>query len=518
MKLRPILSYLGLAWSLAAFAQAPTIEWQKCLGGSDGDFGQRIRPTADGGYVLLGSSTSTDGQVQGAHGNEDVWLVKLNASGDIQWQRALGGSDGDESNDLTVCSDGGYLILGSTVSTDGDVMTNDTVGLIQAWVVKLDTSGTIEWEQCYGVMGGAIPYAILETSGGGYALTANVGTVDQADDTWLAKLDSAGTILWERTYGGSSSDIITAMQQTVDGGYILAGVTASNDGDVWGLHNSEDGWVVKVDASGNIEWQRALGGSFIDTFMGVHQAIDGGYLAVGYTHSTDGDVTGWHEGYDPWEGYPYPDGWVVKLSAAGVIEWQRALGGTDFDSFWGSAYSTDGLLTLVGEAYSDDGNVSIQHGAGDLWVAQLNAFGTLQWQRSLGGTELDHGNGAAFCGDGSTVLTGFTSSVDGDASGNHGGADAWVVKLAGNSAGIAAHSTVGFAINPVPAADELYITAAAPLRNERLTLTDALGREVLRASMTGTSHTLAVGDLPRGVYVVTLRTGTAISTQRVVLE
>ena len=143
-------------------------------------------------------------------------------------------------------------------------------------------------------------------------MTGNHGS----HDYWVVKLDAAGNILWQKALGGTGTDVAQAITASADGGYVVAGYTGSTNGDVTGNHGSSDYWVVKLDAAGNILWQKALGGTGIDQAYAITASADGGYV-VGYTQSNDGDVTGNHGGNDYW---------VVKLDAAGNILWQKAPG------------------------------------------------------------------------------------------------------------------------------------------------------------------------------------------------
>jgi hypothetical protein len=173
----------------------PTIQWQKCLGGSYIDGATSIQTTGDGGYIIAGSTYSNDGDVSGNHGNRDAWVVKLTSIGSIQWQKYLGGTNPDEASSIQSTSDGGYILAGSTFSIDGDVLGNH--GAADAWVVKLSSQGAIQWQKCL---------------------------------------------------GGTDIDFGHCIQSTIDGGYIIAGETYSNDGDVSGNHGHDDVWVVKLNA------------------------------------------------------------------------------------------------------------------------------------------------------------------------------------------------------------------------------------------------------------------------------
>ncbi|MBN1322678.1 MAG: hypothetical protein JW986_01575, partial [Methanotrichaceae archaeon] len=237
------------------------LDWQRCLGGSSDDYVNSIQPTPDGGYIMAGGTYSNDGDVSGNHGGNDIWMVKLDQSGNLLWQKCLGGSDYDYVNSIQATTDGGYIMAGQTYSNDGDVSGNH--GGYDIWVVKLDQNGDIQWQKCL---------------------------------------------------GGSDYDYVSSIQATPDSGYIMAGGTYSNDGDVSGYHYGSDVWAVKLDQNGNIQWQRCLGGNGSEYANSILATPDGGYIMAGQTYSNDGDVLGNHGN---------SDAWAVKLDQNGNIQWQR---------------------------------------------------------------------------------------------------------------------------------------------------------------------------------------------------
>jgi len=238
----------------------------------------------------------------------------------IEWQKSLGGSANEKAHSIQQTFDGGFIITGWTRSNNGDVS---------------------------GYHGG--------------------GSCD-AGDYWVVKLDaeSPSSIVWQKCLGGSLGDAANSIQQTTDGGYVVVGFTNSNDGDVSGNHGLSDYWVVKLDALGDIVWQKCLGGHSSDGASSIQQTTDGGYIVAGFTNSNDGDVSGNHG---------LSDYWVVKLNSSGSIEWQRCLGGSDYDGAYFIQQTTDSGYVIAGLSYSNDGDVSGNHGGEDYWVVKLNAGG-----------------------------------------------------------------------------------------------------------------------------------------------
>lgn len=302
-----------------------------------------------------------------------MWVVKLNAAGDIQWEKTLGGSHFDSATSIQQTTDGGYILAGGTMSNDGDVTGGHEAGFSDMWIVKLDADGEIDWDT---TLGGSMDEAaidIQQTADGGYIL---VGITNSDDwnivgsqgngDIRVIKLNSDGSVNWEKALGGSDYDSASSIRQTADGGYILTGFTASNDGDVSGNHGDLDGWVVKLDASGNVEWKKTLGGSAFDYASSIRQTTDGGYIVSGSTRSNDGDVSGNHGAAGT------EDAWVVKLDDAGNILWQKTLGGNAFDIGYDIRQTADGGYIMTGSSESNDGDISGNHGDLDMWVVKLS--------------------------------------------------------------------------------------------------------------------------------------------------
>ncbi len=275
-------------------------------------------------------SISDNIEISDNHGGFDFWIVKLDRSGIIQWHKSLGGHRAEEARSVQQTADGGYIVAGSTRSNDGDVSGNHGFEWpTDSWIVKLDASGTIQWQKCLGGSKTERANSIQQTADGGYIVAgytdSNDGDVSGNhgdDDSWIVKLDESGSIQWQKSLGGSEWEKPYSIQQTTDGGYIVAASTRSNDGDVSGYHGEGDNWIVKLDGLGTIQWQKSLGGSEWENPYSIQQTTDGGYIVAGSTMSNDGDVSGYHG---------QVDSWIVKLDESGGIQWQKSLGGSGFD-------------------------------------------------------------------------------------------------------------------------------------------------------------------------------------------
>jgi predicted secreted protein len=245
------------------------MQWNKTYGGSGNDYASDLVRTSDGGYALAGYTNSF-----GA-GGYDAWLVKTDASGNMQWNKTYGGIFDDAASRLVQTSDGGYALAGWTASFGGG-------GWENPWLIKTDSAGNMQWNKVYvGPSPSGQAYAFVQTSDGGYAL-AGFTTVFGAGgfDAYLIKTDSAGNMQWSKTYGGTGKDVAYALVQTSDGGYALAGWTNS-----FGA-GGYDFWLVKTDSNGNMQWNKTYGGTSDDVAYALVQTSDGGYALAGLTNNS----------------------------------------------------------------------------------------------------------------------------------------------------------------------------------------------------------------------------------------
>ena len=408
------------------FSQAPfQVEWEKSLGGSAADFAYSIDPTEDGGFVVAGNTSSTDGDVTDNHGQTDVWVVKLDDDGQISWKKALGGTSFDGANDIKQTNDGGYIVAGYTASNDEDVFGNH--GGRDFWIVKLDAFGNISWQNTVGGNSTEVAHSIDQTSDGGFiamGYTASfagdvIGNHGEID-IWVVKFDASGNISWQKCLGGTSSEEGYEIEQCEDGGYIVVGGSQSNDGDVNGNYGSSDYWVVKLDATGEITWEKNYGGSFNDMAHSVDQSNDGGFLISGISSSSNGDVSAANGGRDYW---------VIKIDSSGNLLWEKSLGGNGTDVCYAISQTPDGGSIVAGISTSLDGIISGNHGEEDYWIIKLDASGNVSWQQMLGGSSTDDPKSIQPTSDGGYILSGYSYSNDGDLSRNQGSSDFWVVKL-----------------------------------------------------------------------------------------
>lgn len=502
---RLFASIAVFAFTELAIAQtAPNIDWQKSFGGSNTEIKESgkepgpttVQYTTDGGYVLVGTSNSNDGDVSGNKGGRDIWAVKISNSGTLQWQKSLGGSQDDRGYSVKQTTDGGYIIAGTTRSNDGDV--TGYHNWEDYWVIKLDSNGNIQWQKAYGGNQDDEARSIIQTTDGGYIVAGFSNSTDGdvtgnkgGFDHWIVKLNSSGTIEWQKSYGGGQDDRAYAIQQTADG-YIFGGTARSTDGDVTGYKGWEDYWVVKIDNAGTIQWQKTLGGSKDDIARSIIQTADGSYIVAGYSNSTDGDITGNKGGFDHW---------VVKLDNNGGLVWQKNFGGSQDDRGYSLEKASDGNILLAGNARSNDGDVTGFHNWEDDWIIKFNNSGVLLWEKILGGSQDDSAHSIAQTPDG-IIVSGYTNSTDGDITFNHGDFDLWVIKLKGETMGVQDVNNKNIVLSPNPVKDVLNISNVTGVEN--ISIYNTSGQLIKEVGKN--TNQISFSEMTPAVYMVKITT------------
>jgi len=385
------------------------LQWKKLYGGSDLEEAFSIQLTSDGGYVVAGFAKSNDGDVSGHQGDFDAWVVKLDSAGEMQWQKCLGGTGWEDALDIQQTAEGGYIVAGRSGTPNGDVTVNH--GSLDFWVVKLSNTGQIEWQKSLGGSFLDLAHSVSQTSDGGYIVAGgsnspdgDVSNVHGNSDYWVVKLNFEGKIEWQKALGGTGTERANDIHQTQDGGYIVIGQSRSHNGDVSGNHGGFDYWVVKLNGTGAIEWQKALGGSGEDYGRAIEQTDDNGYVAIGLAGSFDGDVLGNDGG---------ADFWVVKLSETGEIQWQKTLGGSMAETGHAVKQTKDGGFILAGDAWSNDGDVTGVQGKTDIWVVKLSPVSTSTSAPTLLPLEIFPNPAAQYISIKSPALSGIISLEEG---------------------------------------------------------------------------------------------------------
>jgi len=419
---------------LVPIALTGEVEWQKTFGGTGDDIARGIIETTDGGYAVIGYTNSIDGDITDKQLQEnDFWVLKLDTDGKIQWQKTYGGSGDDQGRAIIQTFDGGYAITGPSKSADGDGSNNE--GQHDHWVVKLDAQGNILWEKSHGFSGHDHSRSILQTNDGGYFIggyldvTASGGLGNETITTkhgvgefWAQKLDATGNLEWRRYFGGTNNDRIFKVLQAHDGNFLLIGSSESEDFDINNGNGSYDVWVIKIDTKGNMLWEKSFGGSGIDNGHSAVKTNDGNYIIAGAAISNDGDISN-NKGNS--------DVWAIKIDDNGNMLWEKSFGGSGFDAAFAIAKSVRSFdsYVIAGNSKSSNGDTTLNNGENDFWVFKIDNSGKLLFEKSLGGSGLDFAYGVVETSDQKIVVVGETESTDKDITSNHGGKDIWIVKI-----------------------------------------------------------------------------------------
>ncbi|ESU25034.1 hypothetical protein FEDK69T_02230 [Flavobacterium enshiense DK69] len=500
--------FIGLLLSFLSYSQ-PAIQWQKNYGGSADDYGNSICQASDGGYLISGMTGSNDGDVTGFHGDYDCWIAKINSTGTIQWKRTFGGSGLDDINSIQQTLDGGYILAGSTNSSDGDITNNH--GGYDCWVIKLNSSGTVVWQKTFGGTGWESVLSIQQTSDGGYVFAGysgsangDVTSVYGGTNFWVVKLNPSGTIQWQKTFGGNGQDYARSIQQTADSGYIVAGESNSTDGDITTNGGGYNGWIVKLSATGIIQWQRTLGGDNADSIYCVRQTSDGGYILVENS---------------------YDNIYIHKLNANGIPQWYEIAGGSGADTPYDMQQTVDGGYIVAGVTSSTDGDVTGNHGGYDYWVIKFDATGGILWQKTLGGSGDDRAFAIQKTSDGGYIIAGMSNSTNGDILDNKGDYDYWIVKLSVDPLSVNDFQPENSFIiypNPISGSSTISFSLSQP-ENVSVTLFDLNGRIVenlFEGNLdSGDKHIDMNADhLRSGTYLIQIKIGNHYKTQKLVVR
>ena len=391
-------------------------------GGSLSDLSSSLEPTSDYGYVFCAITTSTDGDLSGGSGGEDGWILKADNTGAIQWSVKYGGTNIDHLYDIQETSDGGFIAVGRTNSSE---LPNHR-GSNDAWVLKVDGIGNTQWQTLFGSSITEELFAVIQSTNDSYIvaglsmgsdgdITDNQGGIDLL----LAKLDDSGNLLWLETYGGPGTDVAYDLKQTFDNGFIIAGFTTGAGGDVAQNQGGEDVWAIKTDASGRLIWEQSFGSSGNERAFGVDLASDGGFYLAGHSSASGGDVS---------ENKGHNDFWIVKLDQNGSLVWEKSFGGSSNERALDIASTKNGNLIIAGHTNSTDGDVSSpSKGNQDIWVIKLNDNGILLWEKVFGGSSLDQPESIIELPTGGIGIGGFSQSANGDIINNRGSNDAFII-------------------------------------------------------------------------------------------
>ena len=356
------------------------LNYIKSFGGSNDDEANDIINTSDGGFMVIGSSTSSDGLIQNKMGLEsDIILMKFDSDKSIEWVKNYGGSRDDRGQSVVEVSGIGYALLGYSMSNDGDASNNE--GFHDNWVILIDSKGDIIWEKSYGFSGHDHAYNIIKTKDGNLFFN---GFLDVTASRGLGSTKKVGKSI---------------------------------------KHGVGEFWCHKIDLDGNILWRKYFGGTNNDRSYDSVETSDGDFLIVGSSESNDIDISSPKGSYDIW---------VIKLSSNGDLLWERSYGGSKYETANSIIQSADKKIHILGSTLSNDKNISFQMGSSDFWLLTIDSDGNLLSEQTFGGSNFDKGKKIVIDSKDNLWLTGYSRSIDFDFSFNNGKNDAVLIQLSKN--------------------------------------------------------------------------------------
>ena len=396
------------------------IEWKKIIDGTQYDSAEVIRELDDGSLILGTTLESTELVQTEKPGKRDWGLIKLNKNGEIQWKKVFGGAGSDCFVDLIKAKNGGYIFLGQTNSSFSDF---PSIGNYDIWIGQLDSDFNWEWEKRYGGKGREIVESIQQTEDGGFIITgaSNSNSRDfrgnhGKDDCFVIKLDQNGNKEWSRLYGGSKEDEGVAIIEKKNTVVVFAN-TYSSDKDIVDKQNEKVHlWLLMLDKqTGHIIQSRTYGNNHGQGISSLAETEDGGFFLGGFTSE---NIEQYQE-----------DIWIVKMDGKFNIQWQKTLRGTSRDLIGDLTISQNGNYTLAAMSYSKEGVFDKNLGSWDFWIIELNKIGEIVRKQHIGGDGYDHPLMINSTSDGDLIISGITSSLNGDFEGENDTFNILVLKL-----------------------------------------------------------------------------------------
>jgi hypothetical protein len=545
--------------SLFSSAQNPLVKmWDKRFGGNAQDILTCFIQTDDNGFLLggLSGSDSSGDKTENMRGNhEDYWIVKIDSAGNKQWDKTFGGisgSSGDWLHSIDQTYDGGYILGGYSYSAAGGDKTQDTwggFGDADYWIVKTDAQGIKLWDTDVGGTSGDFLYAVRQTSDGGYILGGFSSSTVSGDksqstwgfysvDYWIVTVDSLGNKMWDRDFGGTDSDFLYSVEQTSDGGFILAGYSNSGIGGnkTEASYGSYDYWIIKTDYAGFMQWNKTHGGSGSDFPYSIIQRPAGGYVVTG---SSSSGISG-DKSENTWGGGTDKDYWILRMTSLGEIFWDKDLGGNDseceFSAFGmnqfppGNVISTlDGGYLVSGASHSyatgnkSENNLGPQQG----WLVKLNASGQKLWDKTIFTTAEDESAFVVQTSDGCyAVATSTAAGIGGYKSQDswdtaHFLTDYWIVKFCDStfftSLSKPEFKDPSLSLFPDPAGDQFTISNfQASL--ESIEIFNSIGERVYSSDVNCASCIVHCESFRPGIYFVKAISGSEILSGKIIKQ
>jgi gliding motility-associated-like protein len=388
-----VTTFFLLFINISSFAQ-PIVEWNKTYGGTNSETLENAVKTADGGFLLIGSSASSQGGdiSENSFGNADFWIVRIDSTGRKIFDKRYGGSDNDICR-AVVENSNGFLLVGESSSGATGNKTTQGKGSIDFWVIQINPNGIVLWDKTYGGSAEDRPYSVVEMVDNTYVIIGHSDSPvsgDKSNDTqgnrdiWAIKISATGTKIWDKTYGGNDDDELpTGAALTRDGNIIIA---CSSNSQISGdksapIKGEKDFWILKIAPDGTKIWDKTYGGDDEDTPRSVTELKDGSYIIAGSSASKNGADKSQNS-------FGSSDYWILKLDANGTKIWDKTFGGNGGDFAMTTDQNTEGYCLIGGISNSvvSGSKKDTLKGNFDFWLLSLNDKGDEIWQKSLGGS------------------------------------------------------------------------------------------------------------------------------------
>ncbi len=392
----------------SSYCQVPGVKWSKRIAStvSNDEYIYEIQPTSDKGFVMVGADTGfsfVPGLLMENNEFGRPWILKADSSGNVIWKKVLETVDPHRSAFTSVApaADGGFVAVG----VEGGFP--DTMKLL---IAKFNSSGIFQWQKLYGGSKNEIAHCIKRTSTNGFIIagttTSNDGDVTDnhntgSGDVWVLRINDHGDIIWKKCYGGTGGERGRSVVQTADYGFVFVGSATSNNGDLTGNLGGIDGWIFKTDSSGNLLWQKNLGTSSAESFNCATITADNSIAVTGYVNQTTTITNG---------DKPLENLWVVKLDQSGTVTWSKAYGGSSFERGVHILPLINNTILVTGHTRSNDMDVSGNNGGSDIWVLNLLPDGILKWQKCIGTDKGEWGFGVAYLTESDFFVAGVSES------------------------------------------------------------------------------------------------------------
>ncbi len=507
-----ILVFLFSLFSLALPAQSPTVMWAKTFGGSKIEYAEAIVVTKDNKYLIAGWTNSFDGDLDSLRKPlSDVWLLKLDENGNLLWKKNYGGDNHDGMNAIIQTLDNGFLMVGSTSSTNGDVTENK--GKEDAWVIKIDSLGTIQWQKTLGGSNDESLWSVFQTQNGDYIMGGYSNSNDYdfpqnagGWDMWVIKLNNRGNLVWKTRLAGSKDDLLSQLTNIDDKTFAIAARTYSQDGDTLGALGD---FSVKMDSSGRVVWKKSFG--YYSEGPGLKELH-------ALTMSQKNIVSVGMKIVDrpsPQLSYSW-DFLITKSDTAGNRLWSKYYGGTDTENAKSVQSLPNGDLIVSGYALSSDTFVKDNHGFIDCWIVRLDSLGNLKNANCYGGSKDDQAYATALDKQGNLIVVGYSTSSDGIFPQNKGSVDFAVMKLRYNLTSTAeSDNNFDILVYPNPVEDELMLKVPPLSILPIFRLFDVAGKLVYQSKYGENVHSIDMHTFSNGFYLLTYQLAHKYYTKKI---